>query len=64
MSNPTAGSRQHPDLRAALIELGSPQSVQRNQRIAEQAARDAVAMYLRRTPMTLTPVPETTSGAG
>ncbi len=75
MSNNTAGASRHLVRRAELIQLGSPQTIHRSQRIAEQAARDAVAHWKAgnalalllsdsRQTMTLTPAPEATSGAG
>ena len=62
MSNRAAGQSRHHGSRATFTQLNSPRALQRNQRIADQAARDAVAAMRRTTNAT---APERAcSGAG
>lgn len=60
MSNRAAGQRRHQGSRVTFSDLNSPRAIQRNQRIAEQAARDAVAGMRRTINAT---APEHCSGA-
>lgn len=63
MSNRAAGQGRHHGSRATFTELNSPRALQRNQRIADQAARDAVAA-MRRTINATAPEQVSCSGAG